>query len=95
MVLKTYTKDERVIIEIGDTGTGIPDEIKDKIFEPYFTTKDFGSGLGLTLDFKIIKEHLGEISLSSKEDLGTNFVLSFPIPQKARRLLEYSEEGST
>ena len=95
MVLKTYTKDERVIIEIGDTGTGIPDEIKDKIFEPYFTTKDFGSGLGLTLVFKIIKEHLGEISLSSKEDLGTNFVLSFPIPQKARRLLEYSEEGST
>ena len=95
LTIKSYKEDDRVLIEIADTGTGIPDEIKDKIFEPYFTTKDFGSGLGLTLVYKIMKEHLGEISINSKEGLGTSFVLNFPIPQKARRLLEYSEEGST
>jgi two-component system, sporulation sensor kinase E len=90
----TMDDDNRVIVEITDTGTGIPEEIKDKIFEPYFTTKDFGSGLGLTLVFKIIKEHRGDISIESKEGLGTSFMLYFPIPQKVRRLLEFSKEGS-
>lgn len=95
LFVKTFVEDEHVLIEIKDTGTGIPDEIQDKIFEPYFTTKDFGSGLGLTLVYKIIKEHLGEIFINSKQGIGTSFLVSFPIPQKERRLLEYAEEGST
>ncbi|MBN2534309.1 MAG: PAS domain-containing protein [Spirochaetales bacterium] len=94
LTVKTFVEDENVFIEIKDTGTGIPDEIQDKIFEPYFTTKDFGSGLGLTLVYKIIKEHLGEIFIHSKQGIGTSFIISFPIPQKERRLLEFAEEGS-
>jgi two-component system, sporulation sensor kinase E len=95
LFVKTFVEDEHVLIEIKDTGTGIPDDIQDKIFEPYYTTKDFGSGLGLTLVYKIVKEHLGEIFVNSKEGIGTSFILSFPIPQKERRLLECAEEGSS
>jgi two-component system, sporulation sensor kinase E len=82
-----------VRLEISDSGVGIPEENMDKIFEPYFTTKDFGSGLGLTLVYKIVKEHLGDIEINSKVGEGTTIALSFPIPQKEKRLISYSEEG--
>jgi two-component system, sporulation sensor kinase E len=82
-----------VRFKIGDTGVGIPEENMDKIFEPYFTTKDFGSGLGLTLVYKIVKEHLGDIEINSKVGEGTTITLSFPIPQKEKRLIGYSEES--
>jgi signal transduction histidine kinase len=62
-----------------------------KIWEPYFTTKDFGSGLGLTLVFKIIKEHGGEISVESEEGRGTAFTITLPIPQEERKLIHYEE----
>ncbi len=78
---------------VRDTGVGIPDENMDKVFEPYFTTKVFGSGLGLTLVYKIVKEHMGDIEVSSKVGEGTSITLSFPIPQKEKRLIGYSEEG--
>jgi two-component system, sporulation sensor kinase E len=82
-----------VRLEISDSGVGIPEENMDKIFEPYFTTKDFGSGLGLTLVYKIVKEHLGDIEINSKLGEGTTIALSFPIPQKEKRLISYSEEA--
>jgi two-component system, sporulation sensor kinase E len=82
-----------VRLKISDSGMGIPEENMDKIFEPYFTTKDFGSGLGLTLVYKIVKEHLGDIEINSKLGEGTTIALSFPIPQKEKRLISYSEEG--
>jgi signal transduction histidine kinase len=60
-----------------------------KIFEPYFTTKDFGSGLGLTVVYKVIREHGGEISLDSQEGKGTTFTISLPIPSTERALIDY------
>jgi two-component system, sporulation sensor kinase E len=83
-----------VAIEIRDTGTGIDEEVREKIFEPYFTTKEFGSGLGLTVVYKIIKEHGGEIALASKSGVGTTFTITLPIPQQERRLLDFQEESS-
>ena len=80
---------DTVTIRIGDTGPGIPQEIQGKIFEPYFTTRDFGSGLGLTLVYKIVKEHLGEIELDSKPGAGSTFAISIPVPQTEQRLLGY------
>ena len=80
---------DAVTIRIGDTGPGIPPEIQGKIFEPYFTTRDFGSGLGLTLVYKIVKEHLGEIELDSKPGAGSMFAISIPVPQTEKRLLGY------
>ena len=80
---------DAVTIRVGDTGPGIPREIQGKIFEPYFTTRDFGSGLGLTLVYKIVKEHLGEVELDSKLGVGSTFAISIPVPQTEKRLLGY------
>jgi two-component system, sporulation sensor kinase E len=83
---------EDVQIRVSDTGTGIPEKIMDKIFEPYFTTKSFGTGLGLTIVFKIIKEHFGDISVQSRPGEGTTFTLSIPIPRKEKTLIDYRGE---
>lgn len=89
LTIKTFEGDGMVHLHIKDNGTGISEENMAKIFEPYFTTKDFGSGLGLTVVYKIIKEHDGEIFLDSKEGEGTVFMLTFPIPQRTKRLLDW------
>jgi two-component system, sporulation sensor kinase E len=89
MHIKTAASDGELILTIADTGVGMPEEIIDKIFEPYFTTRAFGSGLGLTLVYKIVKEHLGDITVSSREGEGTSFQISFPVPQREKRLIGY------
>lgn len=89
--ISTEVDSADVILRITDTGVGIDEENLTKIFEPYFTTKEFGSGLGLTVVYKIIKEHGGEISVTSREGDGTTFALSFPIPEGERKLIEWEE----
>lgn len=91
--VQTVQKGNELLLKISDTGVGISDEHMDKIFEPYFTTKDFGSGLGLTLVYKIVKEHMGDIEINSKVGEGTSITLSFPVPQKEKRLIGYNEEA--
>lgn len=94
LTVASSTDGETVTVRIGDTGPGIPQEIQGKIFEPYFTTRDFGSGLGLTLVYKIVKEHLGEIELDSKPGSGSTFAISIPIPQTEKRLLGFEAAAS-
>ena len=89
LTVATERAGDVVLIHVIDTGTGISEENMAKIFEPYFTTKEFGSGLGLTVVYKIVKEHGGEIALKSKEGEGTTFTISLPIPQKELRLLGF------
>lgn len=89
LTIKTEAKGNEVRILIADTGLGIPEENLPKIFEPYFTTKETGSGLGLTLVFKIIKEHRGEISVKSREGEGTSFIIILPVPQRETKLIAY------
>jgi PAS domain S-box-containing protein len=67
-----------VKIGIGDTGLGIPWEYKDKIFDPYFTTKRYGTGLGLAIVSKIAEEHHGYVSVSSKPGQGALFEVFVP-----------------
>jgi two-component system, sporulation sensor kinase E len=81
--------DEEVRLSIEDSGVGISEEDMPKIFEPYFTTKENGTGLGLTITFKIVREHDGEITVTSHPGQGSTFVISLPVPQKERRLLPY------
>jgi two-component system, sporulation sensor kinase E len=88
----TSRQRDRVTVKIRDTGVGIPGDLVGKIFEPYFTTKDSSSGLGLTVVYKIMKEHHGEVSVSSHEGEGTTFTLTFPVPQGKRRLIAYEGE---
>jgi signal transduction histidine kinase len=85
--IKTAAEDSDVKILVADTGTGISDENIGKIFEPYFTTRDTGSGLGLTLVYKIVKEHQGEIAVKSSPGEGTVFTITLPAPQKETRLI--------
>ena len=89
LTVGTMLDGERIRITVQDNGTGIPDDIADKIFEPYFTTREFGSGLGLTLTYKIIKEHAGDIEVSSRPGAGTTFRVCIPVSPRARRMVEY------
>ena len=78
--IKTKKADNRVIITVSDNGNGIPDSIKEKIFQPFFTTKPTGqgTGLGLSLSYDIIKAHGGEIKVESKEGEGSEFAIQLP-----------------
>ncbi|HPG10677.1 MAG TPA: HAMP domain-containing sensor histidine kinase, partial [Chitinophagaceae bacterium] len=81
VVVSTKKEDGKVIISVKDNGNGIAESIKEKIFQPFFTTKPTGegTGLGLSLSYDIIKAHGGEISLDSKEKEGTEFMIFLPI----------------
>ena len=81
LTVRTEKVDTKVLIRIQDTGGGIPEEIRNKIFEAFFTTKQKvkGVGLGLSVCYGIIKDHGGEIRVDSKEGKGTTFTISLPI----------------
>ena len=70
-----------VILTVKDNGNGIPQNIVDKIFQPFFTTKPTGegTGLGLSLSYDIIKAHGGEIRVETKEREGTAFIIQLPV----------------
>jgi len=70
-----------VEITVSDNGNGIPSHIKDKIFQPFFTTKPSGqgTGLGLSLSYDIVKAHGGELTVETKNDEGTSFVIQLPV----------------
>lgn len=87
LTVSTRCRGDEVVLRIIDDGTGMSEELLNKIFEPYFTTNEFGSGIGLTIVYKIIKEHRGEISVISQEGKGTTFTISFPIPPGQQNLL--------
>ena len=71
---------DKVEIRVTDNGTGIPDAVKDKIMQPFFTTKPTGqgTGLGLSLSYDIVKAHGGEIRVETKEGQGTTFIITLP-----------------
>ncbi len=87
--INTQIKNDHFIITVADTGEGMDEQTCSRIFEPYFTTKANGTGLGLTMVYKIIKESAGEIDVRSFPGEGTIFTISLPIPQKERRSIEY------
>jgi len=77
VIVTTKLWEEKVMISVKDNGLGIPSEIKDKIFQPFFTTKPTGSGigLGLSLSYDIIKAHGGELKVKSQEGEGSEFII--------------------
>ncbi len=76
-VTTQLTADNQLLIAIKDNGSGIPDAIKDKIFQPFFTTKPTGqgTGLGLSLSYDIVKAHGGELKMETKEGVGSAFLI--------------------
>jgi signal transduction histidine kinase len=81
ITIKTRQDGDWVVIEIGDTGCGIPEEIQSKIFDPFFTTRDVGQGTGqgLTVAYlAIVKKHAGKIELLGSSDKGSTFEIRLP-----------------
>jgi histidine kinase len=82
IAMKTIANSKTVTVSISDTGTGIPLSDLDKIFEPFYTTKDVGkgTGLGLSISYGIVKECGGNIHAVNNDDGGATFILTFPVP---------------
>ena len=81
VTVSTKKTNGMVEICVADNGNGIPASIKEKIFQPFFTTKPTGqgTGLGLSLSYDIVKAHGGEITLDSKEGESTQFIISLSL----------------
>ena len=79
--ISTKNIDNRMVIKISDNGIGMPEAVKAKIFQPFFTTKPTGegTGLGLSLAYDIVKAHGGTLEVESEEGIGTTFVVKLPI----------------
>jgi signal transduction histidine kinase len=87
--------DNEVVVRVEDTGPGIPPEIRDKIFSPFFTTKEpgRGMGMGLTIVHRLVKKYGGRIDLQSEVGKGTCFTVTLPAePPKSTETLEEKEE---
>lgn len=78
--LSTKQLENEVVLTVRDNGAGIPENLLDKIFQPFFTTKASGqgTGLGLSMSYDIVKSHGGELKVESKEGEGTTFTISIP-----------------
>ncbi len=82
--IRTFTRDGQIVVEVEDTGCGIPEENLKKIFDPFFTTKPVGkgTGLGLSVSYGIIRKHQGRIEVESTVGKGTTFRVLLPVDQK-------------
>ncbi len=78
LTVKTYMEEESIKIDFCDTGAGVPSEIKEKLFKPFFTTKSGGSGVGLVVSQKIIDDHEGRLNVTSTEGQGSVFSILLP-----------------
>ncbi len=82
---------DAVIIDIEDNGCGIPQDHLDKIFDPFFSTKPNGSGLGMSVSYGIIQSHQGDIQVSSRPGKGTRFSIKLPVIQENRQTRRFQD----
>ncbi|UCG28372.1 MAG: HAMP domain-containing histidine kinase, partial [Bacteroidales bacterium] len=87
-----HLKHDAVQVSIEDNGSGIPEEIMEQVFVPFFTTKEKGSGIGLSLSRRIMQLHKGFIRLNSKPGKGTTVILTFPADQNTPDFTKLAEE---
>ena len=83
-MVRTHTTRNSVALDLIDTGSGVDDNTVLHMFEPFYSTKDGGSGLGLPTARRIIEAHGGRISVQSEVGRGTKFVLEFPVPKRLK-----------
>jgi two-component system, sporulation sensor kinase E len=88
LTLQTGESSDEVWVSVADTGGGIPQERINRIFEPFYTTKKKGSGLGLMIVQRIVRAHNGRIELESRVGRGTTFRIWLPLHERKPRLLE-------
>jgi two-component system, sporulation sensor kinase E len=94
LTLQTGENDDGVWVSVADTGGGIPQEQINRIFEPFYTTKKKGSGLGLMIVQRIVRAHNGRIELESHVGRGTTFRIWLPLHERRPRLLEEKNAGA-
>ena len=70
---------QAVVIRVSDTGPGIPESVRDKVFQPFFSTKEEGTGLGLSIATRIIEDHGGRLELEASEAGGATFLITLPV----------------
>jgi len=95
LTVTTELKGDEMLIGFADTGAGIPRERLGRIFDPFYTTKDRGSGLGLMIVHKIITDHDGRIDVESEPARGTRVTLTLPLVRSERRLIEDAKSKRT
>jgi signal transduction histidine kinase len=81
------------VVEVEDTGPGIPEEVRHRIFAPFFTTKASGTGLGLAVVKRILDGHGGEVAVRCRPGAGTVFSLRFPLPSATGRDGDGTQRG--
>jgi signal transduction histidine kinase len=94
LTIRTSRDDDFLAVEIGDTGPGVPEEIRSRIFEPFFTTKPFGEGTGLGLDISwriVVNKHHGDLKLESVPG-NTRFIVRLPLVESEPLDPQASEE---
>lgn len=79
LTVRTSRSEERAVIEVADTGTGLTPEECERLFTPYYTTKQHGTGLGLAIVQSIVSDHGGQISVRSEKGSGATFRMEFPL----------------
>lgn len=92
LTLRTSQGSDGIVLTVADTGGGIPEEKINRIFEPFYTTKKKGSGLGLMIVQRIVRDHGGRIELESRVNQGTTFRIWLPSGERRLRLLEAARE---
>jgi len=95
LTLTTLAEPDGVWVHVADTGGGIPQEKINRIFQPYFTTKEKGSGLGLMIVQRIVREHGGRIELESNTGEGTTFRIWFPLTEHQTLRLTGGEKNNS
>ncbi len=85
LTLRTRREDGKIMIEVADTGTGLTREECERIFTPYYTSKQHGTGLGLAIVQSVISDHGGRISVRSEPGSGTAFMIELPENLEALR----------
>jgi signal transduction histidine kinase len=85
MLISTYMKENKLVLEIKDEGLGLPAEVQSKFGTPFFTTKENGTGLGLAISIGILERHQAVIDYDTGTE-GTTFYISFDIPEKIQEI---------
>jgi signal transduction histidine kinase len=94
LMLRTTPQDGGVHLEISDTGTGLTTEECERLFTPYYTTKQHGTGLGLAIVQSVVSDHGGRISVESEAGVGTSFHIFLPVKPPPRAVEHASSNGS-
>jgi PAS domain S-box-containing protein len=89
--IRTHSNADTVSVQISDNGPGIPAAVLPKVFQPYFTTKKEGHGLGMMIVQRIMRDHGGDIGIESRPGVGTRITLRFPRRDRRARMIEAND----